>query len=306
MLTKLQKRGILDALAKEVQVLGSWTKVATKVGLATATLTNNMRNEDRWEFVSDSVWTKAGNAVGYTFEKNVWHVVDTTNSKLMAAALNLAQSDSMFIGISEKAGSGKTAGVRKFKAEDDTNSVFLLQCQEWTKKQFLINLSQYLGLNLGTTETLTIGNKIIEAIKERASVGKPLLILDEADKLRPSAIRFLIHFYNNLEDECGLVICGTDNLEKEIKRGVQKATKGYDEIDSRLGRKFIHLVGSNYEDVVNICQSNGITEPGIIARIWADSEAKDKLIGGKYVAVCQDLRRLKRIIQKERKILNLN
>jgi AAA domain len=306
MLTKSQKNSILEAIENERVILGSYTKVSTKIDIATATITNNMKNQHRWSYVSDSMWSKAAHALGVTFETTTWNIVDTTNSKLMESALKLAQTESMFIAISEKAGSGKTAGIRKYKMEDESNAVFNLQCQEWTKKQFMINLSQHLGITLRTNETLAIGNQVIEFMKERASVGKPLLILDEADKLRPSALRYLIHFYNLLEDECGLVICGTENLEKEIKRGVQKALKGYDEIDSRLGRKFINLVGITHQDVVNICSSNGITEPLIIGRIWDESEAKDRLISGKYVQVVSDLRRLKRLIQRERKKLNLN
>lgn len=306
MITKSQKQSIWDLIEKEVKVLGSYSKVANKIDIATATITNNMKNEHRWELVSEAMWIRAANSLGYTFEKNAWAIVDTTNSRLMESALNLAKSDSMFLAISEKAGSGKSAGIKKFKLEDRSNDVFVITCQEWTKKQFMINVAQFLGISLKTSDTLGIGNQVIEFMKERAAVGKPLLILDEADKLRPSAIRYLIHFYNSLEDECGLVICGTDNLEKEIKRGVQKATKGYDEIDSRLGRKFIHLVGITYEDCVNICTSNGITEPSIIAKIWDESEAKDRLISGKYVKVVSDLRRLKRTIKRELQKLNLN
>lgn len=306
MLTKSQKNTILHAIEQEKTILGSYTKVSTKIDIATATITNNMRNQDRWTYVSDSMWTKAAHALGVTFESTTWNIVDTTNSKLMESALRLAQTESMFIAISEKAGSGKSAGIKKFKLEDESNAVFNLQCQEWTKKQFMHNLSQHLGITLRTNETLAIGNQIIEFMKERASVGKPLLILDEADKLRPSALRYLIHFFNLLEDECGLVICGTENLEKEIKRGVNRALKGYDEIDSRLGRKFINLVGITHEDVVNICSSNGITEPIILNRIWDESEAKDRLIGGRYIKVVSDLRRLKRIIKRELQKLNLN
>lgn len=306
MLTKYQKRQILEAIDREKSSLGSYNKVATKIGVATATITNNMRNEDRWELVSDSIWAKAATAVGFTFEKQSWNIVDTTNSRMMESVLNLAKSDSMFIAISEKAGSGKSAGIKKFKLEDQTNDVFAIECQEWTKKQFMLNLSQSLGISLKAQDTLSIGNQIVEFFKERASVGKPLLILDEADKLRPSALRYIIQFYNALEDESGLVICGTDNLEKEIKRGVQKATKGYDEIDSRLGRKFIHLIGITYDDCVNICTENGVTEPSIISKIWDEAEPKDRLVSGKYIKVVSDLRRLKRIILRERKTLNLN
>lgn len=301
MITNEQKQGIQNLIEKEKELLGSYSKVATKAGVAVATITNNIKNPERWPLVKDSMWVQVGKALGYTFQKREWKLVETTNSKLMASVLKLAQEESMFIAISEKAGSGKTAGILKYKREDESNMVFVLQCEEWTKKQFLSSLAQSLGLTDFSGNCLKIGNQIIAALKERAAIGQPLLILDEADKLRPSALRFIIHFYNNLEDECGLVICGTDNLEKEVKRGVQKAAKGYDEIDSRLGRKFVHLHGISEEDCQNICIANGITNTGTISKIWRESEPQDKLIGGSYYAMISDLRRLKRIIKRELK-----
>lgn len=299
MINQTQKQAILNLIEREKDILGSYSKVATKAGVAIATITNQMKNPDRWPLVKDTMWVKVGKALGFTFQKREWKLVETTNSRLMASVLKLAQEESMFIAISEKAGSGKTAGIASYKHEDETNMVFVLQCEEWTKKQFLSALAQSLGLTDFTGNCLRIGNLIISALKERAAIGQPLLILDEADKLRPSALRFIIHFYNNLEDECGLVICGTDNLEKEIKRGVLKASKGYDEIDSRLGRKFVHLHGISEKDCINICRANGISDSGTISRIWKECEPKDRLISGKYLEIISDLRRLKRIVQRE-------
>lgn len=216
----------------------------------------------------------------------------------------------MFLAISDKAESGKTAGINKYKREDETGMVFTLQCEEWTKKQFLLAFAQSLGIAPNPSHnTLTIGNEIISFLKEKASVGTPLCIWDEADKLRPAALRFSINFYNKLEDEVGLVICGTENLEKEIKKGVQKAAKGYDEIDSRFGRKFVHLHGITFEDCKNICTENGISDSGLIAKIWQECEPKDKLVKGKYVSVLSTgFRRLKRIVLRELKahLLTLN
>lgn len=301
MITQSQKQAILLLVEKEKDILGSYSKVATKAGVAVATITNNMRNPERWDFVKDTMWVQVGKSLGYTFQKKSWTIVPTTNSRLMFSVLTLAQEESMFIAISEKAGSGKTAGIEQFKKDDTTNMVFVLKCQEWTRKQFLSALCQSLGIPDYRGNALHIGNLIITSLKERAANGQPLLILDEADKLRPSALRFMIHFYNELEDECGLVICGTENLEKEIKKGVRRAAKGYDEIDSRLGRKFIHLSGITQADCKAICKGNGIEDDATIAKIWRECEPSERLIAGKYTYMISDLRRLKRVIIRELK-----
>jgi type II secretory pathway predicted ATPase ExeA len=128
---------------------------------------------------------------------------------------------------------------------------------------------------------------------------KPLLIIDEADKLRPAALRSLIPLYNNLEGQLGLVIMGTDNLEKEIKRGVKFNQKGMDEIDSRFGRNFIHLMGATKNDVVRICEANGITDKALAAALFKECEPRQVQVQGQHTLVIEDLRRLKRCVERE-------
>lgn len=307
MITEEQKKQVWSLIEAEKRKLSSYTKVANKLGISTATVTNNMRNRERWGFVSDSVWIRAGKILGFSFKKSSWNIVDTNNSRLMHSVLNLAQTEAMFIGISERAGSGKSTGILSFRKADETDSVYTLQCEEWTRKQFLIQLTQNIGQTPKRSDSVqTLSDNFISAMKEKSAVSQPVLILDEADKLRPSALRFLIHFYNQLEDEVGLVICGTENLEKEIKKGVEKATKGYDEIDSRLGRNFVHLQGVTLEDARSIAIANGLSSEGQIKKVWAECDPRDRRVGNRYIPMVSDLRRLKRVIQRERKMQTFN
>lgn len=91
MLTSAQKKNIVDLIDREKDQLGSYSRVANKIGVAVATVTNNMKNPDRWVFVKDTMWVKAGKALGFTFQKREWKLVDTTNSRIIASVLKLAQ-----------------------------------------------------------------------------------------------------------------------------------------------------------------------------------------------------------------------
>ncbi|MEG2791945.1 MAG: ATP-binding protein, partial [Odoribacter sp.] len=91
-----------------------------------------------------------------------------------------------------------------------------------------------------------------------------------------------ITLYNQLEEHCGIVMCATDHLQKRIKRGLKLNKKGYKEIFSRIGRKFVELDGVCTSDVVSICIDNGITDKTTIKEIIEDCE--------------WDLRRVKRKI----------
>lgn len=310
MITSNQKNEIVALIEREKSVLGSYSKVANKCSVAVATITNNILKSENWALVNDAMWTRVGKSLGFSFTENQWQVVETTNYKMMRSVLDLAQSESMFIAVSERAGSGKTASISKYNKDDETNSVFVMQCEEWSRRTFLIKLSQVLGLDLsfkGYLSVDTISSKIISSFKQRAANGKPLLVLDEADKLKHSALRWLIHFYNKLEDEVGCVIAGTENLRKEIKSGVARAVKGFDELDSRLGRNFVTLYGCTKSDFIQICTANGLTDANKIDKAWKEAEPREKLnASGRYEHFAEDLRRVKRIIKRELKFSSLN
>jgi hypothetical protein len=110
----------------------------------------------------------------------------------------------------------------------------------------------------------------------------PIIILDESDKLADNVLLFFITLYNELENHCGIVLMATHFLEKRIKRGVAMEKKGYREIYSRVGLRFIELESTSYSDVEKICKANGIEDPAIIRTISKDCDG--------------DVRRVRRLI----------
>ena len=300
MIDESKKREIVEAIWKEKKLLGSMNNVAKKLAISAATISRNILKEENWHDVSEKMWTEIATALGVGLSGREWVIVSTSNYRIMHSTLSDAQREGLFIGVSEKAGSGKTAAIAEYVRKDATHGVFAMQCEEWGRRTFLLALCAKLGVTAGRydgPDVLTDG--IVKFFKLHAKGRTPLVILDEADKLKPAALRFLIVLYNRLEDEIGLVACGTENLEKEIKQGVRKAAKGYDEIDSRLGRSFVHLMGSTKADVALICRANGIDDDQAISRIFDDSSPTRKMIGKKFVEVVEDLRTVKRKIKGE-------
>ena len=76
----------------------------------------------------------------------------------------------------------------------------------------------------GYVTTGEIIESIADAFKKKAHT-KPMLIIDQANSLKPAALRTLIHLFNECEDILGLVVLGTENLEVEIKRSVRYKAK---------------------------------------------------------------------------------
>ncbi|MGA0556567.1 AAA family ATPase [Larkinella sp. VNQ87] len=305
MITNTHKKDIADLLLADYGLLGGWQRVATKVGANVATVSHNMLKPENWHQVSDTMWAKVAGKLGYKITQSEWVYVETTNSRIIKQVLSDAQNDCLFIAISEKAGSGKSSSIRAYKAQDANNSVIVFECRDWSRHVFYLKLAEAMGVHMPKfgmhhIKTDQLFDLIVKFLKTMVATKRPLLILDEADKLHANALTFLVPLYNELKGEIGVVIAGTENLEKQIKRGVRLAKKGYDEVDSRLGRSFVHLVGTTQSDVINICRANGIDRDQALT-IWQELETEQRQVNGRFMEVVVDLRRLERIIKRVQK-----
>jgi Uncharacterized ATPase, putative transposase len=268
-----QKQQIAERLQNYCDRIGSQNKAAnTLKNVSTATI-NHVLN-GKWDQITDEMWRHIGAQIGH--QKFPWATVETRDMKMLNFLLEDARENSLVFAVVGDAGTGKTVALRQFTEEN--KGVYLLQCNEfWNRKYFLQELIAALGRDYAGYTTGEMMHEIVTTLKKRE---KPLIILDEADKLSDQVMYFFITLYNNLEDHCGIVLCATNHLAKRIQRGRKLNKKGYNEIFSRIGRRFIELQGISTADVTAICMANGLTEAGKIREVMEECE--------------NDLRRVKR------------
>ena len=226
---------------------------------------------------------------------------DTFNYKSVETWLGVAKKRALFIGIASDAGVGKTASLRMYAELNQSSSVFYLSCREWSRRDFLTHFCKCLNLARPRTDDDAI-QAIIDGLNKWAASGtKPLVILDETDKLKEFALRVLIPIYNGCEKRVGLAICGTKTLESQFTSGVSKGRKGYDELSSRFGRNFYTLPGCTINCIANICRANGITDKVTQKRIFEECKptSTNAFGGEKIVKVVYDLRKLERAVERE-------
>lgn len=273
-MTTNEKRSIATLLSAYCEQKGSQNKAAKSLNnVSAATITQILTNN--WDLISDEMWRNVASQIGY--ERRKWNVVETKGYMKMYKILSDAQDMSLVLGVCGDAGSGKTEAVKSYVSGN--KNVYHLCCSEyWNRKQFMMEMLQSLGMECtGTVSEMMFD--IVSALKKKES---PVIILDEADKLSDQVLYFFISLYNKLEDRCGIVMAATDYLEKRIKKGVRTNRKGYKEIFSRLGRKFIYIPLASESDVNKICEANGVDNKRDIAKIIEESEC--------------DLRRVKRLV----------
>ncbi len=282
----IKKQNIANALRTYCERYESQNKAANSMKNVSAATVSQMLN-GKWELINDDMWRNVAAQIGYKDER--WEAVETTDYRRMMALLDDVKENSLVMAITGDAGTGKTFACKQYTANN--KQVYLLCCNEyWNRKLFLTELLTAMGRDY---TGFTVGEMMAEAVRTLKMQESPLLILDEADKLSDQVLYFFITLYNQLEDECGIVLCATSHLAKRISRGIKLNKKGYNEIWSRLGRKCVELKGVSAADVAAICEANGVK----------DNENIDKII-----SECEsDLRRVKRrvhAVSRKRQLAN--
>jgi DNA transposition AAA+ family ATPase len=271
----LKKEQIVNMLWQYVDRYDSQAKAARSMRDVSSATINQMLN-GKHELIADSMWRNVGAQIG--FKENSWELCETRDHALMTKILQDAKQNALVMAVTGSAGSGKSFTVKHFQASN--KNVFALYCNEfWNKKTFMQEILLSMGRDY---KGLSVNEMMMEVVHGIKILENPIIIFDEADKLSDGVLYNFISLYNQLEDECGIVLCATSHLEKALQRGVNLNKKGYNEIWSRVGRKCVQLRGVSAADIVAICEANGVADRDTIQDIIKDSES--------------DLRRVKRKI----------
>lgn len=272
---KEEKQVIAEALKDYCRQKGSQNKAANSMnGVSAATISQILAGN--WDSISDDMWRAVAAQTGH--DSREWRIARTRAYDRMMFLLDSARAESLVLAVTGSAGCGKTEAIRNYGKMH--RQVYHLCCSEyWNRRTFMGKLLQCMGIDYTGSTVSDMMDDIIDTLKR---TEKPLVVLDEADKLSDQVLYFFISLYNQLEDHCGIILCATDYLEKCIKKGLRIRRKGYEEVFSRMGRKFIPLQVISNEDVAAVCVANGVTNESDIRRIVNDSE--------------NDLRRVKRAV----------
>lgn len=280
-----EKREIQNKLKIYVNTFTSQKKAAeTLQNVSEATLIALMSHQEfGWDKISDAMWRNVANQVGGIVDFN--RLVETQNFLTLTLYFDTAKDAGASFAIVGESGWGKTYAAKWYAAVNRKNNVLYLECAEYlTKNMFLSRLLSQCGKN---SAGMPNGELMEALMREIRKMEKPIIILDEVDKLQDSVLKFFITLYNELNKICGFVWLSTYAIEKRVITGINLNKVGYRELFSRIGAQFITLNMPNRDEVTEICQVNGITEPERIAQVV--NEVKD-LKG--------DLRRVDRNILK--------
>ncbi|OFP41081.1 DNA transposition protein [Prevotella sp. HMSC069G02] len=280
-LTNNEKSQIRENLKQYVAKFPSQNKAAQSLtGISSATLSTLLQG--KWENISDDMWRNLASQLG-TGTGGDWQVVETKAWQEMTLVMQDAQSSRNVTWVVGEAGCGKTTTARLYATEH--GEVFYILCSEDMKKSdFVREIARRIGQR---TEGYSIRELLDRIIDDLIQMEAPLLLFDEADKLPERVFHYFIDLYNRLEDKCGIVFFSTSYIKRRMTMGLRYNKCGYNEIHSRIGRKFYELERTAPHDVYAVCMANGVTDKGRISEVIKDSEAYEF-----------DLRRVKKSIHR--------
>lgn len=285
-LNNTQKQEISQGLRTYVSRYPSQNKAVNSLkGVSAATVSCILN--DKWELISDDMWLNIQSQIS---KKRGWQLYNTVAYQSLELYLQDSQDESNVIWITGPAGIGKSTAANKYA--ESHNNVYLLTCSsDMTRSDFVKEMASVIGIR---TAGMTVRETLKAIIKELVKRDHPLLIFDEGDKLANNVLYYYVSLYNALEDKCGMVFLSTSYMEERMRRGVERGSKGYDELDSRICRRFVPLDLVTAEEVEGICRANGLDSKASINRVVKEAHNCGN-----------DLRRVKKAVHIELRKIQL-
>jgi len=273
----LQKQQIAKVLT-QLKTKHSQNKLAVRAGISPANVSNIING--KWDKISDELWQKAQANLGINLSG--WQTAQTSQFAKLTKLIEVAQERSISIAVTGDAGAGKTHTYRTY--ERTHNNVVYLQCAfHFTQRTFIAELLRAMGRE---SAGLRLHEMIQLTVNTLKSMHRPVVILDEADKLKDTPFMLYIDLYNQLDGHAAFVLSGAPFLAIQIEKNAKRDKRGYREILSRIGRKFIQTQPATYQDIKAVCEANGLV--GLSVQQYKQIHQES---GG-------DLRRVKRIVEK--------
>lgn len=219
-----------------------------------------------------------------------WRLCETMAFRELTILLEDAQQHGNTAWVVGSAGLGKTTAARAYASTHE--NAFLVSCSEDMQRgDFIRELARVIGIK---TNRESLRERLQMVTDQLRTLDRPLLVFDEGDKLMDSVFYYFISIYNALEGHCGIIFLSTEYIKRRMENGLTYNKKGYDEIFSRVCRRFIDLTPASAHEVMAVCRANGLESERAIAEVVRDASTC------KY-----DMRRVKKAIHKTKRIAAL-
>jgi len=216
-------------------------------------------------------------------ERKKVQIVATEDLRRITSAIQIAHVEKDIALIVAEAGSGKSTAAKEY-AKNNTKSVILINVVTGMNRKMLVSeIAQQLSINFMRVAYNTLVKNVSDILSERDMV----VILDEADYLRPDALEFVRRLVYDL-GQSGLVMIGLPRLKHQILN----LRNDHRQLESRIG-VYLHLSGLTRGDAALIAES-----------VWP--KVSKKIVEAIYNVSKSDIRQYVKIIERMQQTMAIN
>ena len=250
-MTHEQKLQVRDALVRYVAGFESHSDAAASLNEVSQSLIANITN-NYWDMISESAWHLVARQVG--FYCGEWIAADTSTSLLLRILFSDAKNFALCYGISISAGFGKTFTASRYLREHE-NVFYAAGDPAHNRRSFMASLLRAMGIR----PSGSVPQMIATFTNSMAESNEPLLIIDDAHKLKDRVLHLMLSLSNAMAGSVGIVLMGSELLQRKIT--------GYNKIYNSFGQRFVTLTRLSPHDIPAVCRANGIDDDILISAI---------------------------------------
>ncbi len=260
-MTHEQKKQVREALVRYVSNFDTQAQAADSLEGITGSTISLVKNNN-WELLSERLWQNIARQVGFYCGDGDQQPADTSCYLLLRILFSDAQHYAMTYGIAIGIGLGKTFAATQYM-KDHADTFYMAGMEQYNRKSFLATLM----CSTGIEPRGTVPDMLKQFAAEISGREEPLIIIDDAHKLKDRVLHLLVLLANSLAGSAGIIILGGESLRWRIIEGVRLKKIGYDDIFKSIGRRFITLGTLGPKDVQLVCCANGVFDEEIIKHI---------------------------------------
>jgi type II secretory pathway predicted ATPase ExeA len=183
-----------------------------------------------------------------------WNYVETANSKTIGGAIQAGKNMGIMFALTGDTGTGKTFAA-KYHVSRIENAYYILGDVLTTKAAFLDAILEAMGIE---SPKQTASAKIHAIVNHVQTKQLPVLVIDDAGKLKNAVIQLIQVIYDRIEGRLGIVILGTPDFRIKVRKDAAAGRAFMPEFSGRIAHW--QLIKVDKEAIKLICENNGVTE----------------------------------------------
>lgn len=244
---------------------------------------NEIKAGDSTIQLPDHHFLKMADKVGYKMEQLVWKHFDNDNFIMADNFFAYCREKKAYGIIDAEVGTGKTYSAEQYLKENPLGT-YLVTCDEFmAATQFGLELNKKVGGFQPRNLYQIVQNIEYELGKKIAKGITPIIIVDEAENLKPKSYGAIKALCDRLLGKVAIVLIGANDYEKTLKRRAVRQMACFPQIYSRFkgNIKYLHQLAK--PDLVEVCNQLGI---------------KDRAVHNYLISITDNWRDLKQHIEK--------